>query len=151
MATGRPRKPRHIKEQQGTIALSREVSNPLMADRLSEIPSCPSKFNENEKRFYNYTCQILLELKLLTPQFIMDVINASTWYHVATEAAAKIRSGDIIKEFDTGHTTSHAWLKAFESATKALNEFNNHYGFNLTASQKIEMPTIEDSDDDLLK
>ena len=145
------KKPRHIKEQQGTLVKSREVSTPLMSDRLSAVPVHPKRFNKNERYFYNYTCKILLDLKLLTPQFIIDVILASTWYHVATESAAKIREGYIIKEFDTGHTTAHAWLKAFESATKLLNEFNNHYGFNLVASQKIEMPTIEDDDNDFLK
>ena len=151
MATGRPRKPRHIKEKQGTLAVSREVSTPLMSERLIAIPTYPKYFNKNERYFYNYTCKILLDLKLLTPQFIIDVILASTWYHVATESADMIRSGNIIKEFDTGHTTSNAWLKAFDTSSAALDKFNNHYGFNLTASQKIEMPSIEDDDNDFIK
>lgn len=146
----RPRKPKHIKEIQGTLEKSREIKNPLTAEKLSSVPSPPKNFNPNENKFYNYTCQVLLSMGLLTPQFIMDVINAATWYHLATESAQHIRDGEITIEKPT-YTQISTWVKAFDLASKHLNEFNTHYGFNLTASQRIEMPTVEDDDNDFLK
>ena len=143
---GRPIKPKHTKEQQGTLRPIREIKNPLTSKTLSSVPLCPEYFNDNEREFYNYTCSVLLSLNLLTPQFILDIRYTATWYHVAKESAAKIREGKIINQFATGHSVPHAYLTAFEKATKFLNEFNNHYGFNLTSSQRIEMPSIKGND-----
>lgn len=148
---GRPRKPAHIKEQQGTFEPSRELARAITDERLTVVPDCPAEFTQNERDFFTYCCRVLIRVGVLTPQFILDIQTAATWYHVAKEAAARLREpGGIVQRYTSGATGVPAHLTAYEKATRALSDFNNHYGFNLTASQRIEMPKLED-DDDLTK
>ena len=150
MGAGRPRKPNHVKAAQGTLQPCRINNNPLTYEPLSVAPKPPKDLSEDGRNYYTYVCTLMITKKLLTPAFLFDIERSSFWYQEFKKAQREINENGTFEISQTGWKQISASITIAEKATKLLNEFENKYGLNLIASQKIEMPAPEE-DDDLMK
>ena len=144
---GRPRKPVHIKEAQGTLEKSRELDHPLTYSPLSKIPTPSTDLNEDGQKYYEYICKLLLSKHLLTPAFLFDIERSAFWYQQFKYAQREIGKFGSVEESKSGWKQVGAYITLIEKATKFLNEFDNKYGLNLVAGQRIEMPETDDGPD----
>ena len=143
-----PAKPRHIKEAQGTLKKSREVANPASGEALSVLPAIPDGMTVDEERYFIYVCEQLLDLGLLTSQFVVDIEMAAMWYRQFVEARKKIREGEGIYVAKSGYSQVSGWHTQMEKAYKNLTDFHGKYGLDLVSSQKISMPPRNKEDTD---
>lgn len=137
-----PQKPKHIKEAQGTLKNYREIANPAMGESLSVLPAVPDGFTVEEEKFFIYVCNELLNLGLLASQFIVDVEMACIWYRAFCEARKVIREGGGVQTTQSGYNQTTGYWSQMKDSYKNLVDFNNKYGLNLVAAQKISMPDI---------
>lgn len=141
---GRPRKPNHIKEAQGTLEKSRVNEHPLSFEPLSRVPEPPGDLNKDGRAFYVYICQILINAGLLTAGYLFDIERAAFWYSLFKDAQREIELEGYYQESETGWRQIKPSVQIIEKATKYLNEFDGKYGLNLVAGQKIEIPENKD-------
>ena len=142
MAAGRPKKPNHIKEAQGTLEKSRINDRPIDYGCLSAIPTPPEILDNDGKGFYTYVCGLLLSKKLLSAAYLLDIERAATWHSIYKICQRKIYNGEIFVVANSGWEAKGGAVQLLSDATKFLNDFDNRYGLNLVAGQKIEMPEI---------
>jgi len=140
MAGGRPRKPRHIKEAQGTLEKSREIETPATGEPLSILPAIPDGMTADEEKYFIYCCEELLNLGLLTSQFIVSIEMAAVWYGQFCEARERVRKGEAVQTTKTGYTQTTGYWSQMKDSYKNLVEFESRYGLNLVSSQKISVP-----------
>lgn len=144
MPAGRPRKPKHVKQAQGTLEKSREIEHYLTYTPLSSAPEPPRDLDENGRNYYRYICKLMISKRLLTPAFLFDVERASFWWQEFKKAQLDISQNGTYEVSKTGWRQISPTVSVVEKATKFLNEFDRNYGLNLVASQKIEMPEDEE-------
>ena len=137
---GRPGKPKHIKEAQGTLERSREVANPATGEPLPVLPAIPDGMTVEEEKFFIWVCEELIKTHLLTSQFIIEIEMAAMWYRSFCEAREKVRKDSGVQTTKTGYTQTTGWWSQMKDAYKNLTEFGNRYGLNLVSSQKISLP-----------
>ena len=138
---GRPPKPKHIKEAQGTLEKSREVDNPLTFAPLVAIPEAPTTLTKSGRDFFNLHCEILCNVGQLTAGDISSIIQASRWYAIFDEASKSVFEDGGEQDTSTGYKAATPAFTRMVQAQKYLNEFQNKYGFNLASRQRISMPT----------
>ena len=147
---GRPRKANHVKELQGTINKDRVIDNAVTFVPLTDIPKPTQELQKPGEDFYYFCCRALMSRRLLTAVDILEVQGAAMWYGIQYEAYEMVKLKGPIQETQTGHGTVSGWFSVLRDSRKALSEFYNKYGFNLTSRQRIEMPEVL-GDDDLTK
>jgi len=147
---GRPSKPRHIKEQQGTLRKCREVDNHLQLTPLSRLPETPTMIRGNDDaiEYFEFVCAALLGKGLLMADFVPDITRAAFWWSRFKEAVREIENKGVTQKAKTGWEQVSAWFTITEKAQKYLKEFEDRYGLNLVASQKISAPIKEKGEDD---
>ena len=143
MSGGRPRKPKHIKEAQGTLAKSREVDHPAMGEALSVLPSVPVGMGEHEEKYFLHCAGDLLSKGLLTAGFLPSLEMAASWYALFIIARNEVRSNGAVQVTQSGYTQITGSFTTMDKTYKNLVDFENRYGFNLVSSQKISMPARE--------
>ena len=150
MAGGRPRKAVHIKEAQGTLAKSREITDPAIGEVMSILPAVPVGMTEDEEKYFLYCCDELLNLGLLTSQFIVSIEMAAIWYREFCEARRFIRENGGTQKTQSGYTQINGYFTQMKESYRMLRDFENSYGLNLVSAQKINLPDPH-RDDDLQK
>lgn len=142
MAGGRPRKAVHIKEAQGTLARSREIDSPAIGEPLSILPAVPEGMTGDEEKYFLYCCEELLNLGILTSQFIVSIEMAAIWYREFCEARQFIRENGGTQKTQSGYTQISGYFTQMKESYKMLRDFENSYGLNLVSAQKINMPDV---------
>ena len=135
-----PQKPKHIKEAQGTLRKSREIAAPAVGEALSVLPAVPDGMGVDEEKYFLYACGELLELGLLTSQFIVSIEMAAIWYAEFIEARKRCREGEGQYVAQSGFSQISGWFTQMEKAYKQVVDFEGRYGLNLVSSQRISMP-----------
>ncbi len=141
---GNPKKPKHIKIAQGTLENSREIASPATGVSLSTLPAVPGGMGKDEEEFFIWACSQLLDLGLLTSQFIISIEIASMWWAEFCKAREKCRGADGMYTSQSGYTQISGWYSNMEKSSKLLNEFLGKYGLDLVSSQRISMPPRSD-------
>ena len=137
---GRPRKPNHVKEAQGTLQKCRVNDHPLTFEPLSAVPMPVRELDAEGLRFFRIVCELMISKRLLTPAFLLDITQAAKNYSYLIKIEKALDEDDLFQVSESGWKQTHTGMKAYSDLQKSLNEFYNRYGLNLTASQKIEMP-----------
>ena len=144
---GRPTKPRHIKEAQGTLEKSREVDNPITRQALSKVPNIPDIIPDRGKEYFIYCCKALIEDGLLSAAIINKAVRAASWYADFVKASKAIDEHGYIQTTKSGYDAISPHLTMKERAEKYLTEFEREYGLTLASSQKLSMPTKKPDDE----
>ena len=140
MKSGNPAKPRHIKEAQGTLKKYREIENPVMGEVMSVLPVIPEGFNKDEEKYFIHRCEQMLNMGLLTPEFVQSMERAAVWYGIWITTRRAIKKNGYTQTTQSGYSAITSDLTTMEKAHKYLVDFEREYGFTLASSQKISMP-----------
>lgn len=144
---GRPTKPDHVKDAQGTLRPCRVNEHPLSYDALSRSPEPPKDLNEDGSRFYKYICDLMISKRLLTPAFLFDIERAAFWYEQFKVAQRDVNENGMFEVSEkSGWRQISPLVSVAEKATKFLNEFDGKYGLNLVSGQKIEIPENDEGE-----
>jgi len=145
MAGGRPPKPKHVKEAQGTLEKSREIEHPVTFEPLSAVPKVPDVVPEEGREFFTHHCRLLFSVGLLTAGDISSISQASIWYAIFIRASRSLEEDGQSQKSQTGYENPRPQFTAMVQAQKYLNEFQNKFGFNLASRQRISMPKKKDN------
>lgn len=117
---------------------------------LSGVPEVPAMITGDAAaiEYFEFVCTSLLGKDLLMADFVPDITRAAFWWARFKEAAAEIEENGATVKAKTGWEQVSAWFTITEKAQKYLKEFEDRYGFNLTASQKISAPVKNKGGDD---
>lgn len=146
----RPIKSKNMKKVQGTYRPGQDVIS-LNLHPLKELPDAPTEFNENEKWFYNTTCQALFSAGLLRNADLMTIRSMAGWWSIMTESQKDIRDNGMIQRASTGWQSVSPSVLMFEKAWNKLKDFSDRYGFNLVSKDKITAPEKSDAKADKLR
>ena len=147
---GRPRKPDHVKKQQGTLQKCRINDRPLTYETISVPPEAPAELGEHGRNLFNYVCALLVSKRLLTAAYLVDIEMASQQYEIYKKCVRNMNDNGMFHVTSNGYEVERPCMNRMDKAYKFVTEFNNRYGLNLISGQKIEMPAPEE-DDDLMK
>ena len=142
MNKGRPRKAVHIKEAQGTLARSREISDPIVSEQLDTLPTIPKGMQPDEEKFFIWACEEMLKAGALSSQFLRSLERAAFYWWVWVSARELIRIDGATQKSNSGWAQKSGDFTVMNDAHKYLTEFDNLYGLNLVSSQKIRMPDV---------
>ena len=149
MPAGRPRKPKHIKEQQGTLEKSREIDNPLDYTPFSRVPKCPESVPDDGRKYFTHCCRLMVGVGTLNAATLMDVEKAATWYALWIVSKRAVFGGEsYYHTTENGYQTTKPHLTAMKDSYKNVIDFETRNGLNLTGSQKIEMKKPDSQEGD---
>lgn len=143
---GRPAKTRQEKEAQGTLEKSREPSNPITYEPLSEVPDVEVPMRG--KDYFVHCCRAMIERGTLSAATINKVVRAAGWYDLWVRALDGIAKDGYIQSTKTGYKAFSPDVTTMEKAEKFLTEFEREYGLTLASSQKLNLPEHKGEDDD---
>jgi P27 family predicted phage terminase small subunit len=103
--------------------------------------------NKIGRDFFYHHCEILLNSGELTAGDISAIIQASRWYVIFIQAAEAVGEDDGEQETSTGYKAVTPAFGRMVQAQRWLNEFQNKFGFNLAARQKISMSEKKPEDE----
>lgn len=138
---GRPPTPKHVKMAQGTYRKDRDKSLEVKGDKIESVPDLEFK-NQDAKRFFHDTCQILIDNGWMLRDFVNDVERASYWYGLYCEHKDE-PSYQLTK---TGYSAMTAHFSITKEAHKNLCDFENRYGLNLLYAQRFEKKENKEED-----
>ena len=140
-------KAKHIKEAQGTLQPCRVNDSPATGEPMSLLPAIPDGMEVEEEKYFIKCCEELLNLGLLTSQFIPSIEMAAFWWWEFVENRKKIRKEGSVQVTKTGYSQTTGYHSAMKDAYKNLVDFENRYGLNLVSAQKISVPGARRSND----
>ena len=138
---------KQTKQARGTLRKSREVKNNLTFEPLQKIPKPQCKIEGEALKYFEYVCELLISNNVLTAAHIPDITLAAYWWGVMTKAMDNMEKHGYTQPTKNGYNVINAHITVFGQATKKLQTFSDKYGFNLLASQKIDVPEITIVDD----
>jgi hypothetical protein len=144
---GRPKKPRHIKEGQGTLTKSREIENYLVSEKLDILPAIPEGMKPEEEKFFIWACEEMLKTGTLSSQFLRSLERACFYWWIWVSCREIIRRDGATQKSNSGWNQKSGDFTVMNEAHKYLVEFDNEYGLNLVSSQKIRMPDVKKGND----
>lgn len=138
MSAGRPRKPKHIKEAQGTLTKSRETGAEMIWDCLKEIPD-PEDCKGAEAVYYYRVTSALMESGALARPFLPGIERAAYWFGLFTEARDHIRKHGFTQQTKSGYSQVTAYFTVMQTAHKFVCDFESRFGLNLADSIKLNI------------
>ncbi|MBA7535739.1 hypothetical protein ES705_27997 [subsurface metagenome] len=132
------RKPRHIKEAQGTLRKSRETGGGMIWDRLESIPD-PEYCEGMEATYYYQVTSALLEAGVLAKAFLPGIERAAFWYGLFTDARDHIRKHSYTQQTKSGYSQITAYVTVMQTAYKFVCDFESRFGLNLADSIKLDI------------
>ena len=141
----RPVKSKTEKFKQGTLRKSREIVSQDFR-QMSEIPPPPEKFNEQERWFWEITCEDLYEKQRLY-RFLLPTIEAMAgWWYIMTESQRDIRDNGMIQIANSGYRVISPSVSNFEKAWNKLKDFTDRFGTNPLSKEKIPQPQVKSTE-----
>ena len=137
----RPVKSTNIKKAQGTFRPGKEIIS-LDLQPLDVLPIAPKEFNENEKWFYDTTCEALFNSGMLRSADLMTIESMAGWWSIMKESQTAIREHGTVQVAETGWQAVSPSVSIYEKTWNKLKDFSDRYGFNLISKDKISAVTV---------
>lgn len=132
--------------------------NKNLFEILTKLPLPISKFNlsKDQKYWYNYFGQQLVDTKKLTKPDLIHLHRLATSVDYYIQAEEKINSlgfdGGLIQTFKGGATNVSGFVTIREKMLKDIDELSKHFGFSFKDRSKlIEQKQTDNSQTDLFK
>jgi P27 family predicted phage terminase small subunit len=140
----RPKKPKQIKEIQGTLRPSRELSNPMEVESLSTIPAAPDGLDKVGQDTWYSTASKLQELGLLSD---LDLVMLKEYcYQVSIMQKAKKCIDEegmtIIMQNKGGgmYPVKSPYIAIYNEALTHSCRIAQQFGFTPSSRQSISLP-----------
>ena len=125
--------------------------NKNLYEILKKLPVPSSKFNltKDQKYWYEYFGQQLVDTKKLTKPDLIHLHQLATSIDYYIQAENKIRekgfNGGLIQTFKGGATNVSGYVTIREKMIKEINELSKHFGFSFKDRHKLidSTPTDE--------
>ncbi|MCG9792501.1 P27 family phage terminase small subunit [Flavobacterium algicola] len=110
---------------------------------LDKLPAPSSKFelNDDQKYWYKYFGQQLVDTKKLTKPDLIHLHQLATSVDYYIQAEKKIREkgfdGGLIQTFKGGATNVSGYVTIREKMIKEINELSKHFGFSFKDRSKL--------------
>jgi phage terminase small subunit len=137
---GRPRKPKHQKEAQGTLRKGRELEACLEYKPVKAIPPIPDILNEDGRMLFTARCREMIDQGLLTSVYIADVIIAACFWQLIMDAQRHINKDGTTVQVNKRYFQTNCYVKQLVDASKGYREIASRYGWDLVSSQRIQIP-----------
>jgi P27 family predicted phage terminase small subunit len=151
---GRPKKPRKLKQLQGTLNQTRDKqdSGGLALPELSVLPTPPDYLSDLAKEYFMNVCKTLMEYGLLTGADLFLVVQLAQNLSINQEAYQNIKDGQAVQLSPNKYQTVTGWYSVFDKTSKKIMELSNQFGLNPSARAKfnIQQPEKPDELDELL-
>lgn len=146
---GRPRKPKEIKIQQGTLRKDREFQT-LEAKKLEIVPDYPVFLSEKAGAYYVNISKVLLELSLLSAADNALICQLSIALELNERAYEEIKLNDPVQTSHTGFHTISGWYSIFDKTSKQVRDLCSSFGLSPASRERFTIKEKE-SEDDLTK
>ena len=123
----------------GTLQRVR-ITDKLSYDSLNDVPDPLEELDKKSSRYYYYICEVLLSSGLLTSADIPAITQAAILYGIFSDAYTELKEKGYYYETTSGYTGKNAHLQAMNDSYKNVKQFENLYGFNVSARGKINIP-----------
>ncbi len=146
MVTGRPPKSTALKKLQGTFRDDRAVTNEMMPELITHVPSAPTYFSKIAKLEWVSVCEQLIEMESLHR---VDLALLSAYcvemasYLEAIKAIKKEGSVITLPGKAGEYKMQNPWVGVKNSALKNAQTLANQFGFTPAARSKISISPKE--------
>ena len=132
---------------------NKRISTPFSLDPLPALPDIEGEADDLEREFYNRIGTSLIAAKQLREVDLPSLRIAAFWYSACNRAMDAMRAGDGLTQMaKNNYKMASPYLQVLEKGSRALAQFANSYGLNLTSATKIpKAKSDRNSLDEMLK
>ena len=143
---GRPRKPQHVKDAQGTARKCRDTGSEIVP--VTDINTGPLTLTEQQQYLFSVIVEEGKKNGILMTQFSGDFARAAQWWDRYIEADLYMREHGMWQVSEKGGwAAKHPAYGVAVDSHKLLVEFENRYGLSLPGYEKLGIKPQKKNDD----
>lgn len=135
------RKPKEIKELQGTLEASREVPT-LQYEVVNENPNPSYKLEGRALEIWNDVCQDLKQVNLLRSRYLYELTNYCKWSAIYEDALQKWEQQPTViytNKIGADNEVPSVWFKIMNDSLEKVNEIGRQFGFTASSAERIRL------------